>query len=473
MTKGTKIVLTISVFLALVISLNVYQGGFVSHAQDEAQSENADPILDIQVVESTSGEIEAWLVEDHSVPVISLRFFFKASGAWYDEQDQGITYFLSSMLDEGAGEYDSQGFQRLLEDYNLSLSFSGGRDDFGGSLYMLSKYKEQGVEALKLALTKPRFEDEAMERMRRQLIAAARRRMGDPDWAAARLINHYGFADHFYALNSGGTISNLERFSADDLRQFVKDNFAKDRLKVSVAGDITAEELRGLLDEIFGDLPTTSKEHASIKDVEFTDNPPIVAMEKDIQQTFIRLVWPSIAYDDADYAAFQVMNYVLGSGGFSSRLMAEIREKRGLTYGVYSSASNFDHASRLTVSMSTDHQNVNEARDVILEETKRIMSEEVTDDELERAKNYLTGSLVLAFTSTRSIGGGVNGLQYRNRPIDYLDGYKERILNVTKEDVRRVAERIFENQSPLEVYVGEVPKLERDVTVVDSIPNAE
>lgn len=461
--------------LRYIFILTFFAFGFAvwpAYAQNQGESER---VLDIQVVESESGGMTAWLVEDHSVPVIAVDFFFKPEGQLYDEATQGITYFLSTMLDEGAGDYDSQAFQRMLEDYNISLSFSGGRDSFGGNLYMLTKYQDKGWEALRLALTQPRFDAEPLERMRRAVITSARRRMGNPGWVGARLLNHYMYPDHYYALNSGGTLSNLERFSADDLRQFVRDHFAKDTLHVAVAGDITADELAVQLAEVFGGLPAQSRNETDFGMASFPEDAANVVFEKDLPQTFLELAWPSVDPHSDDYPALIVMNYIWGGGGFSSRLMSEIREKRGLTYGIYSSVRNFDKAYRLLVSTSTAHDNLDDMRRIIREEAEKMIYEDVTDEELERAKNYLTGSLVLAFTNTQSIAGGVSGLLYNDRPIDYLDQYSARIRAVSKADIREVARKIFHDIEPVEVFVGQKPAglEEQFVTRPEDVPNTQ
>ena len=460
----------------------------MSYASNDTPNivEAADKILDIQEVKSSSGEITAWLVQDDSVPLVAINFFFKPQKMLYTKDTQGVTNLLSRMLDEGAGNYDSQAFQKMLEDFNISMSFSGGRDSFSGSLYYLKKYQNQGLDALRLAINEPRFDKEPLERMRRSVLTGVRRNIGKPRWVAARLTNVYAFPDHYYALNSGGTLTSLTQFNADDLRYLMSQVFTKDALHVAVSGDITAAELAPQLDFLFGKLPKTFAEEqgnvepSSISVSSYPSSPSIVVFEKDIPQTTIRMIWPAIGAKDPDYAAFSVMNYILGSSGFSSRLMSEIREKRGLTYGVYSSHLGYDKADRLVVSTSTKHDNLDEMRRLIKQEFSKIAQNPVTDAELQSAKDYLTGSLVLAFTNTKGIAGGVSGLLYNDRPMDYLDGYKQRILDVSVEDIQRVAKKIFEKENgeiinPIEIYVGQNPAslAEGDFILQTTLPDTE
>lgn len=435
-----------------------------------------DKVLDIKSLETPSG-LSFWMVEDHTAPVIALSFAFHQDAEFYGAKDQGITTYLTTMLDEGAGDYDSQAFQKMLEDYNISMSFDGGRDSFDGAIYMLSKYKDKGAEMLRLAITAPRFDAEPMERMRRASITSLRRRLGDPAWARARLTNEYSYPGHYYALNSGGTLATLSGFSADDLRAFTKRYFTRDALKISVAGDLTPDEAIVLVDSIFSALPKVAQPYTAVQMPTFPENPDIVFFAKDIPQTYLRLVWDGIDNKDPDYSAFVVMNYILGGGGFSSRLMSEIREKRGLTYGIYSSMMSNDKADRLHIDASTAHDNVTEMRTVTLAEINRMVAEPVGAQELADAKSYLTGSMVLGLTSTSSIAGAVAGLLYNDRPIDWLDGYKDRVNAVTAADVQRVAKRLFEGKTPLEIYVGQKPdlgpQLNARIKTVDTLPNAE
>ncbi len=465
---GARVALVILTFALIVI--------FAGQSFAEVET-GTKKILDIQEVKSDLG-ITAWLVEDHSAPVISIDFWFHPDTPLYSAEKQGITSFLSSMLDEGAGDYPSQDFQKMLEDYNISMSFNGGRDAFGGSLYVLSKYKDKAAELLGLALTKPRFDAEPMERMRRSHITRLRRSLGDPGWTRARLTNVYSYPDHYYALNSGGTMATLTAMNPDDLRNFMTQYFNRETLEVSVVGDITAQDLKSLLDKMFGTLPAAAPApQESIKAPEFPAAPPKIYFEKDIPQTYLRYVWDGIDSHDPDYPAYAVMEYILGGGGFSSRLMTEIREKRGLTYGVYSGMMTNDKADRLHIDTSTAHENIAQMRALILAEIRRMVDEPVGAQELADAKSYLTGSMVLGLTSTGSIVGAVSGLQYNDRPMDYLDGFKARVNGVTAEAIQNVARRVFDGKAPIEIYVGLKPDLGAEsgapVEQVTTLPNAE
>ena len=284
--------------------------------------------LDVQVVESPGG-ITAWLVEDHSLPVIALKFSFLDAGAANDPASkQGLTQLLSNTMDEGAGELDSQSFQKELNDNSITLTFSSSRDGFGGNLKTLSRTKDKAFNLLKLSLTQPRFDAEPVERMKQANLTRIRSSLSNPDWIAARIVNDVVYSGHPYALNSGGTLSSMAALTADDLRGVVQSRLGKDRLHISVAGDIGPGELTTMLDDVFGGLPATSR----VKDIPESSiqNLGTVAVHpKDIPQSIIEIQMPGFGRDDPDYYALQVMNYIFGGGGFGSRLMEEVRENAG------------------------------------------------------------------------------------------------------------------------------------------------
>jgi zinc protease len=434
-------------------------------------------VLDIQELTTPSG-IKIWFVQDKSVPIVAMDFHFHPPHQLYTLETQGITDYFASMLDEGAGDMDSQSFQRALEDYNISMSFDGGRDAFVGEAYMLKKYFDKGVELLTLAVNEPRFDEEPMERMRRAHLTSARRALGSPSTIRALLSNEYSYeVDHYYAWNSGGTISSIEAMDVAALQEFRKRVLTRDYFSIAIAGDITQEQAIKAVEKIFGALPNAAE--APLQDVKTPGFPyagKAVWYEKDsLPQTYLRFIWDGIDSHDPDYPAYVVMNYILGGGGFSSRLMQDIREERGLTYGISSGNMSNDLADRFRISTSTKHGNLDEMRERILYHVQKITSEDISQDDLSKAQSFLTGSMVLGLSSTSQIASVTSSLLYNQRPIDHLDGYKDRINSVTIEDVRRVAKRMFEGKEPLEVYVGQLPSTIEDSTVikVDTVRYAE
>ncbi|MBX2834246.1 MAG: insulinase family protein [Micavibrio sp.] len=430
---------------------------------------SADKVLDIKEVTSKLG-IKAWLVEDHSVPVIVMEFAFRNAGSAYDQAElQGLSQLASNTMDEGAGSLDAKEFQATLQNLSIDLRFKSGRDSFGGSLKTLTKNKQPAFDLLQIALKAPRFEKEAVDRMREANMSRIRSSLSNPEWIAARLQNDIAFKGHPYARNSGGTLSSLPLIKPEHLKEFHKRNIGKNNVVVAVAGDITEAQLSATLDYIFGSLPDV--ESGEVRDLTLQNEGKTYFYHKDVPQSVIEMIQPGIARDDPRYDEAQIMNFILGSSGFGSRLTEEIREKRGLTYGIYSQFYNLDHVNALTVATSTEAKNTTEMIDLVKAEFVKLRSESVSEEELADAKSYLIGSLPLSLTSTDRIAGILISLQMDGLPIDYLDQRKQNIKNATTESILEISRELLKPEAMSIVIVGQaaVP----DAIRVESLPNAE
>lgn len=428
-------------------------------------------VLDVQEIKSKNG-VKAWLVEDHTVPVVSIRFMFKGAGAVNDPEDkQGLSQILSNTLDEGAGDLDSKAFQEKLNDHSISLGFQSSRDDFGGAVKTLTKYRGEALDLLALALTSPRFETDAVSRMVESNLVRIRSSMTDPEWMNARLSNALIYKGHPYALNTGGTLSSLKKITPDDLRQKFKTQLAQDNLMITVAGDMTAAEVSSMIDKVFGQLPETAQVK-KLDDFKFSDATETYLYKQDIPQTVISMMIPGISHADPEYHAAEVMGFVLGSSGFGSRLTEEIREKRGLTYGIYSGLNELEHSAVLSVGTATRNDKAQE----VIQLTKDVMigmrDTQISDKELADAKSYLIGSVALQMTSTDRISAILMGLLSENLPADYMERRAQAIENLTTEDILKVSKRILKPENLKIILVGN-PKIGDSYKPVLSMPNVE
>ena len=427
--------------------------------------------LDIQKVTSPGG-IEAWLVEDHAAPVISLQFAFAGAGSVTDPAGKmGLVQLASNTMDEGGGDIVSPVFQKILSDLSIDLGYSVGRDDYSGSLRTLTRTKDKAFDMLRLSVTAPRFDAEPLARMKEANLARIRDSLSDPDWIAARIMNDLTYAGHPYATNSGGTLTSIPAITVDDLRSYVKNNLTRDRLRVAVAGDISRADLTKALDMIFGALAAKSVPN-NIGDLELQNTGTIAFYKQEIPQTIVMIAGPGINRRDPDWHAAQVMNFIYGGGGFGSRLTEEVREKRGLTYGIYSGFGMLNHISILSVGTSTRNEKTAEVLDLIKKETTRMRATDVTAEELKNAKSYLVGSMPLGLTSTGQIAGTLLSLQLDDLPDTYLDTVGDKINAVTATDIRRVAERLLTPDKTVTVLVGNPSGIIPNKTI-GKLPNAE
>ncbi|PZQ45384.1 MAG: insulinase family protein [Micavibrio aeruginosavorus] len=437
----------------------------------QAQAAKNQPFLPIKEVKTKAG-ISVWLAEDHSLPIVALRFVFLDAGSANDPDDrQGLARMLSNTMDEGAGKLDSQSFQKALSDNSITLSFNASRDGFGGELKTLKRNEAKAFDLLAMAINEPRFDAEPLARMRDGNLSRIKSSLSEPDWMAARVVNDKAFEGHPYSKNSGGTISSLGRITADDLRNFKKNNLSRDRLLIAVSGDIDQATLESAIDKIFAKLPEKSAGSA-IKDTSITNGGKIYLFEQDIPQTFIEVMLPAFDHKDKDYYALELMNYIYGGAGFGSRLMETAREQRGLTYGIYSGTQDYRHTDALNVSTSTKTASTQEMLTIIKDEMVKMQNTPVDAKELQDAKSYITGSMPLALSSTDKIAAMILQLRVDSLPIDYLDHFADYINAVTPEDILRVSKRILKPELATTVLVGKPENIQNVITVKE-LPNVQ
>lgn len=409
--------------------------------------------VEIERVVSPGG-IEAWLVRDQKNPVISLQFAFDGGSALDPQNKLGLATMVAATLDEGAGSLDSQAFQKTLEDNSIGLSFGAGRDSFGGGLTTLVETRETAFDLLRLALTQPRFDADAVERIRGQMTAGLKRSQADPNYWAQLTFSSTLFPDHPYGRPARGTLETVPAITRDDLAGFVKARLARDTLKVAVAGDISPQDLATVLDRVFGGLPAKAAPFA-VADVQPKAAGETVLVPRPIPQTIMVMGQAGISRQDPDWYAASVLNYVLGGGSFSSRLMEEVREKRGLTYGVSSGLQSLDHTALVTVGGSTVNAKAGQAIDLIKQIWGEVGQKGITEAELNDAKTYLTGSFPLQFTSNGAIAGILMEVQQEKLGIDYLNRRNDLINAVTLADVQRVAKRLLDPARLTTIVVGQ------------------
>jgi zinc protease len=398
--------------------------------------------MKIERVTSASG-IEAWLVRDHSIPVVTLRFTFVGGASLDPSGKDGTAALAASLLDEGAGEYDTTAFHRRLDELAAEMSFSAGHDEFDGTLRMLKANWEESADLLRVALTKPHFADEAVERIRAETLAALEKQARNPRSLSGRMWMVEAFERHPYGRNTVGSRTTVAAITRDDLVAFASRQLQRNTLVIGAVGDITPAELAPLLDRIFGDLPKGQGDPV-LPEATPGDGGALLVKRSAVPQSAVTFGQAGLKRDDPDWYAALVLNEILGGGGFRGRLMKEIREKRGLAYGVSTGLVPYRHAGLILGSVATENGRVAESISLIREEWQRMRDEGPTEDELRDAKVYLTGSFPLSLDSTRRIAGLLVRMQLDGLGIDYLDRRAELISGVTLDQARAVAHRLYD-----------------------------
>ncbi len=412
----------------------------------------AEAKMNIQEVTSPGG-IKAWLVESRQVPLIAMRFAFSGGAVQDSDGKEGIANFVSGMLDEGAGDLKSVDFQERQEELAARMSFEAGRDMFTGNFQTLTRNAKEATDLLHLALTKPRFDADAVDRIKKQILTGLKFDQNDPRRVASKEWFKLAFKGHPYARPVKGTMASVATIDRTDLSEFVRKVFTRDTLKVAVVGDIDAKALGPLLDKVFGDLPASS-DLKPIAEAKPPAGPQRKVIEMNVPQSVAVFGHGGFKRKDKDFVSSYVLNYILGGGGFNSRLTEEVREKRGLAYSVYSYLSPYRHAAIYAGNVATENKSMTRSLEVIEDELKRMAEKGPSAEELKNAKQYLTGSYPLRFDTSSKIASQLMWIQIEDLGIDYIDTRNSKIEDVTLQDIRRVAKRLLKADGLIVTIVG-------------------
>ena len=414
----------------------------------------AVPAHAIEVQEVTSpGGIKAWLVQDDTIPFVAVDFDFKGGASLDAPGKRGAINLMTSTLEEGAAKRDATEYARAVEDLGAEFSFSVNDDALSVTFRALTENRDQAADLLAQALAQPRFDEDAVDRVRAQVQAVIRSEATDPGAIAAKEMARLVWGDHPYGTSLNGTADSVNALSRQDLVAAKNRVLARDRVVVGASGDISAEELGLLVDRILGGLPQQGTAPLP-EQAELHVEGGVTTIDWDSPQTIVSFTGPGIAFADPDYFAALVANHILGGGGFSSRLMDEIREKRGLTYGVGTGLATGIFGYSWQGGMAGSNATTGQAVDLIRQEWARMADEGVTEKELESAKTYLTGEYPLRFDGNAKIAAILSGMQMIGLPSDYINTRNQLVEAVTVEDVNRVAKRLLRVEDLRFVLVG-------------------
>lgn len=397
--------------------------------------------------------IKFWHVENQTVPVIAMRFAFRGGAAQDKENLPGTAYMLSGLLDEGAGDMDAQAFHEKMEDLAVELSFSADRDSFGGSLRTLARNADTAFELTRLALNEPRFDESAVARVRGQIMASLKSELKNPDAIGGRVFAGKAYPNHPYGRAVHGTLQSIPAIGRDDIVSLRQRILARDNLIIGIVGAIDAEQAAAAVDRIFSGLPERAQANP-VADALFAGAGQRHDIDFDIPQSVIMFGRQGIARNDADFIPAIVANHILGGGVFQSRLFKEVREKRGLTYSVYTSLASYDHGAMIFGGTSTKNERAEEALQVIRQEIEKLNTEGPSDIEIEKAKKYLMGSYALRFDTSGKIAGQLVQIQLDELGIDWMQKRNGLISAVTRADVVRACKRLLGDGQLLVTVVG-------------------
>jgi zinc protease len=414
---------------------------------------------EIQEVRSPGG-IAAWLVEERSLPIIAIRFAFEGGGAQEAMGKEGTAGLLAAMLDQGAGDLSGPEYLRQIEKLSVRLAFDSDRDTFFGNFETLTKNLGRATELLRLAITKPLLAPALIERTRAQLMARAGFEAGDNNKLANAQWMAQSFAGHTYARAISGTPETLKVITRDDLEDYRRRIMARAGLRVAAVGDIDATTLGKVLDEVFGALPA-DPQLIPVPDVQpkAVPKPTVVAVEG--PQSVAIFGRRGIERSDPDYFPALVLSQLLGGGSSDARLVREVREKRGLTYWIYTLLYNFKHASMLIGGFASPNKDVATSLDLVRAEFKALAEQGPTQEEVDAAKSYLIGSFVLSLDSNAKIAEQMLRAQLQGLGPDFVKVRKAQLAKVMRADVARVARSLLSIEDLSVAVAGEPVNLDR------------
>ncbi|MBC7769588.1 MAG: insulinase family protein [Phycisphaerales bacterium] len=447
-----------SVFAALAALAFVVTPLGAPPAQAQRQTESASARHTIPVREITSpGGISAWLVSDATVPIIIMRAYWRGGSAIEPENLTGATGVMADMMTEGAGPLDANAYKERLQELNMGVSFASGWDGVAMSLTTLSENRDAAVEMARLALNEPRFDAEPLARIKRQMLVGIRTRDTNPNYIANLALDRALYPDHPYARRTSR--EGVEAINRAALQQRRAAAFNRTTLQITIVGDIDEAAAGRAIDTIFGALPQGAAPPEPPQ-AQLSAPTPLIVRELPQPQSLVLFAGPGIQDEDPDWIPLAVANYILGGGGFSSRLMAEVREARGLVYGIGTSPSVRDYSAVIRGSAQTENGDVREAIELTRAEMAQLYTEGATQAEVNDAITYLTGSFALDLDSNAKIASVVHSYQAAGRDVDYINRRNDLIRAVTRDDVNRVIRRLFNPQSFTFVVVGQPEGLE-------------
>ena len=409
--------------------------------------------IKIEQVKSEGG-IKAWLVNEPAIPFIAIEIAFKGGTALDFQDKTGATNLMVGLLEEGTSDMDATAFRRASESLAANFGFSANRDSVRISAQVLKSNVEEALALLRKAIMYPAFSNVAFSRVKAQVISGLESSLKDPQTIANQTLNEIAFAGHPYALPSSGTLETVGALTPANLVDAQRAVLTKDHLVVSVVGDVTSAELGPMLDTLLGGLPETGVKLPQKIAFGATGGTTVV----DFPSPQSQALWAqpiSVDLDHPDFMPLFVMNHILGGGGFGSRLTDEVREKRGLTYGIYSYIARLGATEYFGGSVASANQTIAEVIAVVKDEWKRMAEGGVTKVELENAKRYLTGSYPLRFDGNAKIAGVMTGMQIDGFVPDYINTRNDRLNAVTLEDVARVSQAYLKPDELRFVVVGE------------------
>lgn len=398
------------------------------------------------------------VVERHNLPVVMVTLGIKAGSLAEPEEKSGLANLAASLLTEGTTNRTGRQISEEIEFVGGSLGASGGSDYITVHLSVLKKDIALGFDLLSDIILNPAFPEDELRKKVTRIKGSLKAGEEDPGFVASKAFIKEVFGSHPYGRLVQGSEESLDRIRRDDLAAFHKSYYRPDNSIMSVVGDITPDEVKALLEKHFSAWKSKSITPTSLPELTNAKKRNTIIVDKELTQANIILGHLGVSRSDPDYYAVSVMNYILGGGGFESRLMQNVREEKGLAYDISSFFNAEKAGGSFEVSLQTKNESANLAIEEILKEIKKIRSEPVSDRELSDAKAFLTGSFPMRIETGARIANFLVAVEYYGLGMGYMDEYPAYINSITKEDLLRVAKKYLDPENYVLVIVADEKK---------------
>ena len=417
-------------------------------------SKNSDAIQ-FESLETKNG-IKFWLIEDKALPLVSISFSFKGGSILDPVGKSGVTNLMTSLLDEGTQNFTASEYRLFKRENGIKISFSTSKERIEGTFQVVKPRLQEGFYLLHESINKAKFPINEIKKVKSQVEASIKIDNSNISTIASNKFNKFFFKDKLIGRNTKGSLETLGNISRDDIQTIYRSSFIKNRLVIGISGDIEPDLAKKYVDYVFGDLP--SKKFINPISMLENLNKGMEIIEMKTPQTTVVFGQKGLGRKDKEYFAARVINYVLGGGGFQSRLYKEIREANGLVYSIYSYLLPYEYAGVIVGGFQTRNQNVGKTIEKVKTEWNRIKTEGITKIELQNAKTYYKGSFSRNFTSTLSIASLLMIVQYYDLGEDYFDKRDLIIDNLKLNELNNLAKNLFDSETLFFMIVGE-PKI--------------
>ena len=415
---------------------------------------NSAYALDIESWKTKNG-VKVLFVESHDLPIIDVRLAFKA-GSSRDGGQFGVSRLVNALLVEGTGELSAIDIAQKFESTGAELGHSSLRDMAWVSLRSLSDKKlwEQTIDLFARVAALPSFPQDAIDRDRQSMLISLASREKEIGSVAEDAFFKELYPGHVYAIGQEGTVEGLKSITRKNLIDFHAQYYVAENATLAIVGDLTLDQAKKYANQLTQHL-SEGDEAKPIEAAGMPEKGKVVTIPFKTSQTHIKMGMPLMSRKDPDYFALYVGNHILGGSGFSSRLMQEIRENRGLSYSVYSYFIPMEKSGPFQMGLQTKNHQAEEAGKLLQSMLEEFIANGATAEELEHAQKNITGGFPLKLDSNKKIVEYLSLIGFYHLPMDYLDSFNDRIMEVTLDDIQDAFARRVHADKIIRVVVGE------------------